>query len=173
MVNKVPDQQPSEFGEKTEEIRGWNGLFESGSWSRVEAQEVLKPYRCVESAPRLLLSEAIQIQRGLLSLSRMVEALTIGICSESVEEGYLALKEYVAALHQPLNFDFPPRSGAVYIKFNSRGHQWLIEDYNGHSRGVLVAFHSNREDGVNGIYGHFPLDLFRLSHECLSDRMPI
>ena len=102
------------------------------------------------------------IREELLWLNEQSEYQTLGICAESLAAAEAALKNYVAALSQPIQVDIPPQSGAVFLKFNTLKNAWYLDGYSGDSRGVLVTYHTSEPelDEVNGTYGPFPLDLF-------------
>ncbi len=102
------------------------------------------------------------VRAALLWLNENSEYQTIGICAATLTEAESALKGYVAALSQPIQVDIPEQAGAVFLKFNTLKNAWYIDGYTGDSRGVLVTYHTSEpeEDGVNGTYGPFALDLF-------------
>ncbi|MGB7084162.1 MAG: DUF1824 family protein [Phormidesmis sp.] len=115
-------------------------------------------------APADLSDEQQQaVRSALLWLNDISEYQTLGICAESLAEAKAALKDYVAALSQPISVDIPEREGVVFLKFNTLKNAWYLDGYVGDSRGVLVTYHTPEPelDEVNGTYGPFPLDLFR------------
>ncbi|NET48697.1 MAG: DUF1824 family protein, partial [Merismopedia sp. SIO2A8] len=73
---------------------------------------------------------------------------------------YEALTQYAQAMGDRFHHPCPEHNGPVYIKFNTKTNFFHIDSYDGTYRGVLVSYQSAYEDGVNDLYGHFPLDLF-------------
>lgn len=103
------------------------------------------------------------LRTALLWLNEISEYQTLGICADNLEAAKAALKDYVAALSQPIEVDIAERTGGVFLKFNTLKNAWYLDSYSGDSRGVLVTYHSTDPelDEVNATYGPFPLDLFR------------
>jgi len=87
----------------------------------------------------------------------------LGVCASSLQEGFSALTPYLEAIgYNPATledsgFEF---EGPVYIKFNGKRESYHADSYTGEYRGVLVSCQSEDGEGVNGTYGHLPLDLF-------------
>lgn len=102
-----------------------------------------------------------RIRDAIFWIKKYSEYQIIGICAEDYEEGIFALQTYCLALGYESPIDFDPIQGAVYIKFNPQTKLRYISPYIGRERGVLVSFQSPQSDGINELYGHFPLDLFR------------
>ena len=110
------------------------------------------------------LSEAVRadLRAALQLFSAAADYETLGVCADTLAVGQAAIAAYVAALSRPVQLDLEPRSGPIYLKFNTLKGAWYLDDYAGESRGVLVSFHASdpAADLVNGTYGPFPFDLF-------------
>ncbi|MBE9126330.1 MULTISPECIES: DUF1824 family protein [unclassified Coleofasciculus] len=128
-----------------------------------EAQEVLKPFNCLESQPAISESEKARIRQALLLLSEHSDYQILGICADTTAQGVSALATYAEALGYQPNFDLTPIDGSVYIKFNPNTGLCYIDSYTGDHRGVLVSCQSSFEGGINEMYGHLPLNLFKSS----------
>ena len=102
-----------------------------------------------------------RIRDAIEWIKKHSEYQILGICAENYEEGIFALQTYCLALDYETPLDFDLIKGAVYIKFNPKTQLRYISPYVGRERGVLVSCQSPQSDGINELYGHFPLDLFR------------
>ncbi|NET58890.1 MAG: DUF1824 family protein [Symploca sp. SIO2E6] len=125
-----------------------------------EAQELLKPFNCIENKSIDSESEKALIRQALILLTNHSDYQILGICADTVTQGLSALKTYSEALGYQPNFDLDPIDGSVYIKFNPNSGLCYLDSYTGTHRGVLVSCQSAYEDGINDMYGHLPLDLF-------------
>ena len=125
-----------------------------------EAQEVLKPFNCIENKSIDSEAEKVLIRQALLLLTQHSDYQILGICADTVAQGLSALKTYSDALGYQPNLDLTPIDGSVYIKFNPNSGLCYLDSYTGTHRGVLVSCQSAYEDGINDMYGHLPLDLF-------------
>ncbi|NES22155.1 MAG: DUF1824 family protein [Symploca sp. SIO3E6] len=125
-----------------------------------EAQELLKPFNCIENKSIDSEAEKVLIRQALLVLTQHSDYQILGICAETVAQGLSALKTYSKALGYQPNLDLTPIDGSVYIKFNPNSGLCYLDSYTGTHRGVLVSCQSAYEDGINDMYGHLPLDLF-------------
>lgn len=128
-----------------------------------DAENILKQYSCQELVPTSSALEKEKVKEALLLLVQESEYQMLGICANSMAEGLLALEQYLDALGYSVTFEadsLAPVDGAVYIKFNGRTQGFYVSPYLEKYRGVLVSCQSTEPEGVNGTYGHFPLDLF-------------
>ncbi|VXD21779.1 DUF1824 family protein [Planktothrix paucivesiculata] len=128
-----------------------------------DAQSILKGFLCTDAIPPISDSEKAKIQAALLLLNRESEYQMIGICADSMAEALSALTDYLKAFEYSINVEdhaLEPVSESVYLKFNGRSQNFYISPYLEKYRGVLISFQSTDENGINGVYGHFPLDLF-------------
>lgn len=128
-----------------------------------DAENILKQYSCQEFFSTSSEFETEKVRDALLLLVQESEYQMLGICANSMTEGLTALEQYLKALGYPVTFDMEslaPVEGAVYIKFNGRSQGFYVSPYLEKYRGVLVSCQSTESNGVNGTYGHFPLDLF-------------
>ncbi len=109
-------------------------------------------------------TERQQVQQALLEVAKQSDYQILGICADTVEQGYQALKSYAIALgYEPVGASEPEAksmTGAIYLKFNPKLGSCYLAPYEGTHRGVLVACQSAYESGLNEMYGHFPADLF-------------
>ncbi|HAO10809.1 MAG TPA: DUF1824 domain-containing protein [Planktothrix sp. UBA8407] len=128
-----------------------------------DAQTILNGFICTDVTPNISEQEKVDIQTALLLLNRESEYQMIGICADSMEEALTGLKDYLKAFEYDINVEdntLESLSGAVYLKFNGRSQTFYISPYLEKYRGALISFQSTEENGINGVYGHFPLDLF-------------
>jgi Domain of unknown function (DUF1824) len=133
------------------------------------AHDLLKAFDCL--VPKAIDSETErqQVQQALLQVAHHSDYQILGICADTVEQGYQALQSYAAVLgYEPLGCDpigdasrsIASPAEAVYLKFNPKAGSCYVAPYEGTHRGVLVACQSAHESGLNEIYGHLPADLF-------------
>lgn len=128
-----------------------------------EAQAILKGFLCTDEISPISDPEKVKIQAALLLLNSESEYQMIGICADSMAQALTALKDYLKAFEYSINLEdhaLEPVSESVYLKFNGRSQTFYISPYLEKYRGVLISFQSTEENGINGVYGHFPLDLF-------------
>ena len=130
-----------------------------------EAQTLLKGFICNEVIPEITQEEQVKIQQALLLLTRESEYQMIGICADSMAQALTTLTHYLKSFQYSINVEenaLDAMEGAVYLKFNGRTKGFYVSPYYDQYRGVLISFQSTEENGINGVYGHFPLDLFNL-----------
>jgi len=130
------------------------------------AQNILAQF----SAGSQLINSALSrelLRRAILQLTQASDYQILGVCADTVAQGYMALKTYAAALGYTVILDPPTADGPVYIKFNPYTGYYL-DFRSGRYRGVLVSYQSSDVGGVNEMYGHFPLDLFASTPESFS-----
>lgn len=125
-----------------------------------EAQQLLKPFNCIEGKTVNSEAEKAQIRQALLVLAEHSDYQILGICADTVAQGLSALKSYAQALGYEPNLELEPVEGSVYIKFNPKSGLCYLDSYTGTHRGVLVSCQSAYEGRINEMYGHLPLDLF-------------
>ncbi|MGL4500505.1 MAG: DUF1824 family protein [Planktothrix sp.] len=128
-----------------------------------DAQAILKGFICTDAISPISEAEKVKIQSALLLLNRESEYQMIGICADSMPQALSALTDYLKAFEYSINLadhGLEPLSESVYLKFNGRSQNFYISPYLEKYRGVLISFQSTEENGINGVYGHFPLDLF-------------
>ncbi|NER51223.1 MAG: DUF1824 family protein [Symploca sp. SIO1A3] len=128
-----------------------------------EAQELLKPFNCIENKSIDSEAEKTLIRQAILLLTQHSDYQILGICADTVAQGLSALKTYSEALGYQPNLDLTPIDGSVYIKYNPNSGLCYLDSYTGTHRGVLVSCQSAYENGINDMYGHLPLDLFDLT----------
>ncbi|NER21618.1 MAG: DUF1824 family protein [Symploca sp. SIO1C2] len=127
-----------------------------------EAQELLKPFNCIENKSIDSEAEKALIRQAILLLTQHSDYQILGICADTVAQGLSALKTYSEALGYQPNLDLTPIDGSVYIKYNPNSGLCYLDSYTGTHRGVLVSCQSAYENGINDMYGHLPLDLFEM-----------
>ncbi|NER27021.1 MAG: DUF1824 family protein [Symploca sp. SIO1C4] len=135
-------------------------IQKSTNLSLQEAQEILKPFNCVEGKTVNSESEKVIVRQALLFVTEHSDYQILGICAETMAQGLSALKTYAEALGYEPPLDFTSIDGPVYIKFNGNSGLNYLDSYVGEHRGVLVSCQSSYEGGINEMYGHLPLDLF-------------
>lgn len=127
-----------------------------------EALKLLKEYSYIQVQTVETETDLEQLRKALLLVTSLAEYETLGICADNVEQGFIALSNYLKALGYHISLErnqFPEKQGAVYIKFNSQKISYYIDSYTGSYRGVLISC-QGENDTLVGTYGHFPLDLF-------------
>ncbi len=125
-----------------------------------EAQNILKLFSCTDTKSADSPEEKAALREALLLVTGLSDYQILGICSDTAEQGLLALKTYAAGLALEAPLDIAKVEGAVYIKFNPKTGLCYMDSYAGTYRGVLVSCQSSREGGINEMYGHLPIDLF-------------
>ena len=125
-----------------------------------EAQQLLKPFNCIENKSVNSESEKALLRQALLLLTEHSDYQILGICADTAAQGLSALKSYAEAFGYQPPGNLEPIDGSVYIKFNPNTSLCYLDSYTGSHRGVLVSCQSAYEDGINEMYGHLPLDLF-------------
>ena len=128
-----------------------------------EAEKILNEFTCLNIKSIPFSEEKSKLREALLLLTKESDYQMLGVCANSVYEGFSALSCYLEALgYNGKNLDESawPVEGPVYIKFNGKTESYFAESYNQEYRGVLVSCQSEDGEGVNGTYGHLPLDLF-------------
>lgn len=133
---------------------------QSVNLSRAESETLLRSFDCANPRNKTILSPTV-LRSALLTLNQHADYRIFGICADTAHQAYTTLLEYFAALDEhEISEDCPDVQGPVYIKFNTKTGFFHVDTYTGEHRGVLVSFQSAYDDGVNDLYGHFPLDLF-------------
>ena len=128
-----------------------------------EAQKILKAFSCIDTKSVDSESEKTLIRQALLLLISKSDYQNLGICADSVAQGFLALETYLKALGYEATLDRADITsfiGPVYIKFTTQKQSYYLDSYIGKYRGVLVSCQSSQDESINGTYGHLPLDLF-------------
>lgn len=125
-----------------------------------EAQQLLKPFNCIEGKSVNSESEKALLRQALLLLTQHSDYQILGICADTMAQGLSALKTYSEALGYDPNLDLSPIDGSVYVKFNPKIGLCYLDSYTGTHRGVLVSYQSSYDGQINEMYGHLPLDLF-------------
>ncbi len=125
------------------------------------AQALLETYNCLEPVELATLEQQTQLRQALQTVVEKCDRQIFGVCANSLTAGVTALDSYLQALGQKAALEFEPLDGPVYLKFNPSTGRCYRDVYTGPHRGVLVSCQSDFEDGINGTYGHLPLDLFR------------
>ena len=129
-----------------------------------QAEEILHKFTCqniklIESPEEKAITQA-----AILLLTNLSDYQMLGICAGSTTEALSALESYLRALGYKNtlidDFNFSSIEGSVYLKFNGIKEAYHLESYIGEYRGVLVSCQSAEDGGINGTYGHLPLDLF-------------
>lgn len=133
------------------------------SLSIEDAQQLLEKFTCNTNSGIISEQEKTTIRAALLKLTEASEYQMLGICADSLSEAMTALKSYLTTLSYekiPEEESLTPVEGSVYLKFNGRVQNCYVSSYTEQYRGVLISYQSTDDGGINGTYGHFPLDLF-------------
>jgi hypothetical protein len=88
-----------------------------------------------------------------------------GVLAETYEQAIAAITDYAKAFEYDIPESPERLDGPIYLKYNPATKLCYCDGYKGTHRGVLVSFQSDYEDGVNEMFGHFPLDLYRESYD--------
>ena len=102
-----------------------------------------------------------QILASLNSLRQNSNYQMFGVLASTYEEAIAAIADYAKAFEYDIPDSPEPLDGPIYLKYNPALPLCYCDNYKGEHRGVLVSFQSDYEDGVNDMFGHFPLDLYR------------
>jgi Domain of unknown function (DUF1824) len=132
------------------------------------AQALLEAYNCLEpvtfgsAVPEEIATadQQVELRQALQTVVEKCDRQIFGVCADTLTAGVTALESYLQALGQRADLQFDPLAGPIYLKFNPSTGRCYRDAYTGPHRGVLVSCQSDFEDGVNGTYGHLPLDLF-------------
>jgi len=129
-----------------------------------KAEKILHKFTCQDRNLVESQEEKDIIRAAILLLANLSDYQMLGICADSTTEALYTLGSYLEALGYNTTLmnesNFNSIQGSVYLKFNGMKESYLIEPYIGKYRGVLVSCQSAEGTGVNGTYGHLPLDLF-------------
>lgn len=127
------------------------------------AQKILESFTCLEMQSLESDTDKEVVRQAIGLVARFSDYQILGVCANSETEGFLALDSYLKAL----GYSVPTQraadaavTGPIYIKFNTLKNSYYVDSYQGIYRGVLVSCQSPQDSGINGTYGHFPLDLF-------------
>lgn len=124
-----------------------------------QAHSLLSSFDCAN--PRKTSEISVEtLKDALLILNSHADYHIFGICADDMRQGYGTLEQYADALGDDLDVECPEWDGPVYVKYNTKTGLFHVDTYVGDHRGVLVSFQSAYEQGVNDLYGHFPLGLF-------------
>ena len=136
--------------------------IDAGSIDYRALKKQLAQFSRLETPPVLSDAESADVRAALKRFNKVADYETLGVCADTLATGQAAIEAYVAALSRPIQLDLDPRSGPVYLKFNTLKGAWYLDDYVGTARGVLISFHASEPevDVINGTYGPFPFDLF-------------
>jgi hypothetical protein len=122
----------------------------------------LKEKSCTTTPVIESVSERETLRQSLRLACQAADWENIGICADEATEAVTALEQYLNGLGYgtPATIDTTVWGDRpIYLKFNTQNMSHYFDDYVGEYRGVLVALQSP-EFELEGIYGHFPLDLF-------------
>ncbi|MEA5497972.1 MAG: DUF1824 family protein [Limnoraphis robusta] len=128
------------------------------------AQKILEAFTCADIQSVNPIENRASICEALHVLVQNSEYQMLGICADSLDAAWNALEQYLQGLDYhniTLNRNaIEAIEGSVYLKFNGRSQSYYASPYTQQYRGVLVSCQSSDETGVNGTYGHFPINLF-------------
>lgn len=127
------------------------------------AETFLNQFICLEDIDGIPSDDRAKIREALHLLLPRSDYQTLGVCAETLAQAVTALNQYLKGLGHTLSLALPEENstkGAVYLKYNTRKQGYYLDRYQGPYRGVLVSLQSDYIDGLQGTYGHFPLDLF-------------
>ncbi|MGD1807323.1 DUF1824 family protein [Dapis sp. BLCC M126] len=129
-----------------------------------QAEKILHEFTCQDMKSVESQEEKAIARAAILLLANLSDYQMLGICANSTTEALSTLGNYLEALGYNTTLinesNFNSVEGSVYLKFNGMKESYIMESYTGKYRGVLVSCQSAEETGINGTYGHLPLDLF-------------
>ena len=126
-----------------------------------ETIQFLNQYDCLKDKTALGASEKSQIIEALKQVQVKSDYQLFGILADNYEQAIAALKDYATAFGHPVPTSPEKLDGPIYLKYNPGTKLCYCDTYKGEHRGVLVSFQSDFEDGVNEMFGHFPVDLYQ------------
>ncbi len=126
----------------------------------LQAKAILEQFNYTNSQLPVSEEDKAQLRSAIVLMAQFSDFQILGICAETAPQGYLALKTYAAALDYDITFETPTAAGPVYIKFNPSTGRCHLDARSGKYWGVLVSYQTSQPEGINEVYGHFPLDLF-------------
>ncbi|WP_413160899.1 DUF1824 family protein [Capilliphycus salinus ALCB114379] len=127
------------------------------------AQQTLEAFNCADIQSVNPIENRDRICSALKLVVENSEYQMLGICADSLDAAWNALQEYLHGLDYNITLDrnaVEAIEGSVFVKFNGRSQSYYASPYTEKYRGVLVSCQSTDDTGINGTYGHFPLDLF-------------
>jgi Domain of unknown function (DUF1824) len=125
-----------------------------------EASTLLKQFNCQHPDAEAI-ADPERLRQALLLVAQHSDYQILGICADTFLQAWNALEHYAKALGYSPDAELSPLEGAVYLKFNPNSGICYVDAYTGAYRGVLVACQSAYDSGINDMYGHLPLDLFK------------
>jgi Domain of unknown function (DUF1824) len=130
------------------------------SMTTAQAQAILAPFNCLDPKSIDTVEEKMAVRQAVLQLASVTDNHMFGILATDWDGAIAALFSYT----QAFGYESPPVAKPcdepVYIKFTPRSGHCYASPYTENHRGVLIAFQSDVEDGINEMCGHLPLDLF-------------
>jgi hypothetical protein len=138
-------------------------MFTTDSNLVPETHNLLIALSDLGSKPDYSEEQRMTLRQALLLLKTHADYQIFGVCADSLAQGIKALREYTQAFDYTLDPVSNTQEGAVYIKFNPNRSFVHVDPYSGEFKGVLISYQSEDNggnEGHNGTYGHFPLDLF-------------
>ena len=131
------------------------------------AETFLNQFICIEDIASISAGDRATIRDALALLVPQSDYQTLGVCADNLPQAITALNHYLQGLGHDQTLGLPSESaevtvprGPLYLKYNTRKQGYYLDRYQGPYRGVLVSLQSDSLDGIQGTYGHFPLDLF-------------
>jgi Domain of unknown function (DUF1824) len=141
-------------------VDGIDRMQPTVSMTTVQAQAILAPFNCLDTKPIETLEQKAAVRQAVLHLASVTDTHMFGILAGDWDGAIAALHSYATAFGYESPPVAKPCEDAVYIKFNPRSGLCYASPYPEQHRGVLIAFQSDFEDGINEMCGHLPLDLF-------------
>lgn len=127
------------------------------------AETFLNQFICREDIDGIPEDERAKIREALTLLIPQSDYQTLGVCADDLSQAVTALNHYLKGLGHDLSLEKPEDKipkGSVFLKYNTRKQGYYLDRYEGPYRGVLVSLQSDYVEGLQGTYGHFPLNLF-------------
>ena len=105
--------------------------------------------------------EKPQVIQALKQVQEKSDYQIFGILADTYEEAIASLADFAKAFGHPIPENPAPAADPIYLKYNPSTRLCYCDTYKGDHRGVLISFQSDFVDGLNEMFGHFPLDLYR------------
>lgn len=106
-----------------------------------------------------------RVKPHLIDALKQVQAQSdyqiFGILADTYEEAIATLADFAIAFGYQIPENPASANPPIYLKYNPSSRLCYCNTYEGEHRGVLISFQSDFDDGLNDMFGHFPLDLYR------------
>ena len=123
--------------------------------------DYLKTFDSIQGRVELGPSDKTRVIQALKQVRAESDFQIFGILADTYEDAIAALGDFAKAFEVPVPESPSPAAAPIYLKYNPSTKLCYCDTYKGEHRGVLISFQSDFVDGLNEMFGHFPLDLYR------------